>query len=172
VNRVEHASLVDPADAGRFGVLGVAASVQPVWLAGYPSRASFASAGDRVGSVRTAHLFPWNELSQGGALLLFGSDLPASDLLDPVTGIYSAAVRRFPNGEELTPEQRIDADLALRAYTTHPAVAIGWGDRIGKIAVGYEADLVLLDHDPRSGAKGLVDDPMKRMWIAGTSVAP
>ena len=102
--------------------------------------------------------------------MLFGSDLPSSDLYDPVTGLFSAIVRQFPSGEAFAPEQRVDADLAMRAYTTNPATVIGWGDRIGKIAVGYEADLVLLDQDPRGGSKGLGDDPMRTMWIAGSVI--
>jgi predicted amidohydrolase YtcJ len=171
VNRVEHALLVDPSDAKRFGSLGVAASVQPVWLYGYPSRASFLP-DRRLGEARVPHVYPWNELAGGGGLLLFGSDVPSSDLLDPLTGIFSAVLRRFPSGDDFVPAQRIDEELALRAYTTNPAVAIGWGDRIGKIAVGYEADLVLLDHDPRDGARSLGDDPMRRMWIGGQPVEP
>jgi predicted amidohydrolase YtcJ len=169
LNRVEHASLVDPADAPRFGALGVAASVQPGWLYEFGSRAKFVPA-DRVGAVRSAHVYPWNDLAHGGAFLLFGSDLPSGASVDPIMGIYGAAVRKFSNGEPFTPEQRVDADVALRAYTTNPAVAVGWGDRLGKIAAGYEADLVLLDRDPRGGATSTAEDPIRGMWVAGKPV--
>jgi len=37
---------------------------------------------------------------------------------------------------------------ALRAVTSAPASIIGFGDRIGKIAPGYDADLVILSGDP------------------------
>jgi predicted amidohydrolase YtcJ len=169
MNRVEHASMVDAEDAKRFGPLGVAASVQPVWLYEYSSRSGF-GLDRRVGAARVAELYRWNDLARSGAFLLFGSDLPSSDLDDPLTGIFAAANRQFWSGETLTPDQRIDPDLALRAYTTNPAVAIGWGDRIGKIAAGYEADFVILDRDPRSGSKGLADNTLRRTWIAGRVV--
>ena len=46
VNRVEHATLVDPEDAKRFGMLaGCRLRPQPVWLYGYPSRRSSPTSG-------------------------------------------------------------------------------------------------------------------------------
>ena len=43
-------------------------------------------------------------------------------------------------------EQRwLSAAEALRMATESSAVALGWGDQIGRIAVGWRADLVLLD---------------------------
>ncbi len=172
MNRVEHASLVDPADAKRFGALGVAASVQPVWLYGFPSRASLGSLAGRLGSARLARLYPWNDLAKGGALLVFGSDFPSSDLFDPISGIFAAARREVGDGDIVGPDQRLAFELAYRAYTESPAVAVGQGDRLGKIAAGYEADLVLLERDPRASAKSLKDAPLKKMWIAGRAVTP
>lgn len=36
----------------------------------------------------------------------------------------------------------------LRSATTEPAAFLGYGDSLGKVAVGFEADLVLLDKNP------------------------
>jgi predicted amidohydrolase YtcJ len=167
VNRVEHASVVDPVDVPRFAALGVAASVQPIWIHGYAGSQGFILA-KRLGEGRLPELYPWGSLAKAGATLLFGSDLPSSDFFDPVTGIYAAAFRTFADGEPFTPDQRVDGDLALRAYTESPAAAIGFGDRLGRIAVSYQADLVLLDHDPRTGSKSLDEDALRATWIAGT----
>jgi predicted amidohydrolase YtcJ len=171
MNRIEHAAVVAPEDAARFGPLGVAASVQPVWIRGYASLATFVPAR-RLGPARHGRIYPWGDLARGGAFLLFGSDLPSSGLHDPIMGIFGASARQFASGDVFTPEQQVDADLALRAYTENPAVAIGWGDRLGRIAAGYEADMVLLDHDPRTGAKSLADDPVRGLWVAGTARRP
>jgi predicted amidohydrolase YtcJ len=170
VNRVEHAVVVDPVDVPRFAALGVAASVQPIWLYGQAGSQNFLAA-KRLGEGRLSEVYAWNSLAKAGATLLFGSDLPSSDLFDPVTGIYAATFRTFANGEAFTPEQRIEGDLALRAYTENPAAAIGMGDRLGKIAASYQADLVLLDHDPRTGSRSLAEDALRAIWIAGTSIA-
>ena len=47
----------------------------------------------------------------------------------------------------MTPDEGrwIDAAEALRMATEGSAHALGWGDRLGRIAPGFEADLVLLD---------------------------
>jgi guanine deaminase len=39
----------------------------------------------------------------------------------------------------------VGAAEALRMATEHSAHALGWGDRLGRIAPGFAADLVLLD---------------------------
>jgi predicted amidohydrolase YtcJ len=87
-----------------------------------------------------------------------------------VTGIYSATHRRFADGSPFAPDQVVGGDVALRAFTSSPAATIGLGDRLGKLAVGYLADIVLLDRDPRDGAKSLADDPLRRMWVGGTEI--
>jgi hypothetical protein len=165
VNRVEHAAMVDPVDAPRFKALGVAASVQPAWLRGFRSHATFFPE-QHVGADRAATIYPWGMLAQAGATLLFGSDLPASPIVDPLVGLYGATHREFLDGTAFFPEQNIDPDAAIRAFTQSPAEAIGMGDRLGKIAPGYAADLVLLMRDPRT-ARSLADDPIQKVWMAG-----
>ncbi len=169
VNRVEHVNVVDPSDVPRFAALHVAASVQPVWLYGYPSRAAFTYV-TRLGEERAERDgYAWRTLHDAGAVLLFGSDVPSSALYDPVSGIFAAMHREFRNGESFTPEQRLDGDTALRAYTSNAPSIFGWGDRLGRIAVGQLADLIWLDRDPRDGAHSIAEDPLRSMWIGGRS---
>jgi predicted amidohydrolase YtcJ len=164
VNRVEHASLVDPADVPRFHALGVAASVQPIWLS--ETRSGWAS---RLGPERAGRLYPWRALAAAGATLLFGSDLPSARSLDPVAGMAGAVTRKTETGALLGPEQALDPDAALRAFTEAPADAIGAGAWLGRVAPGYAADLVLLERDPR-GARSLAEAPIAAMWIGGARV--
>jgi len=166
VNRVEHAAMIDPADAPRFAALGVAASVQPVWIRGYPNRKSFMPA-NKVGPERASRIYAWGALSD--PTLLFGSDLPSPTNSHPIAGIYGATARTFGDEEAYFPEQNIDFAAAMTASTSAPAEAIGMGNVLGKIAPAFEADLVLLDHDPKN-AKSLTDDPIKKIWIAGRAV--
>jgi imidazolonepropionase-like amidohydrolase len=55
-------------------------------------------------------------------------------------------------------------DEALRAATSQAAACLGLGDRTGRVTAGLEADLLVLDGDPRSDLS-LLDRP--RMVILG-----
>ena len=46
------------------------------------------------------------------------------------------------------PQERIDLETALRAYTVNNAWAAGEEDRKGTLAAGKLANLVVLDRDP------------------------
>jgi imidazolonepropionase-like amidohydrolase len=53
-------------------------------------------------------------------------------------------------------------DAALAAITRVPADALGVGDRVGRIAVGLQGDLVLWDGDPLE-----VTTLAERVWMGG-----
>jgi predicted amidohydrolase YtcJ len=169
VNRVEHATIVDPSDLPRFGSLGVVASIQPSFLVGFKDANQF-SYLTRVGQARLSTVFPWGSLHAAGATLSFGSDMPAGSTYDPISGLDAAISRRFSGGAAFTPNQALDAATAINAYTTVPAMLARVQDRIGTIAPGYLADLVLLDHDPTTGARSLADDPVQHVWVGGEDV--
>jgi imidazolonepropionase-like amidohydrolase len=54
---------------------------------------------------------------------------------------------------------------ALEALTTNPATFLGFGDRVGQIASGYDADLVLWSGDPLDTTSRAL-----RVWIDGAEV--
>ncbi|KQO63049.1 amidohydrolase [Curtobacterium sp. Leaf261] len=54
---------------------------------------------------------------------------------------------------------------ALEALTTNPATFLGFGDRVGQITPGFDADLVLWSGDPLD-----VSSRALRVWIEGASV--
>ena len=59
----------------------------------------------------------------------------------------------------------MDEDLALRALTINPAIAIGIGDRIGSLEVGKDADLVI-----KKGSLFDVRNPIDKVFINGNLV--
>ena len=70
--------------------------------------------------------------------------------LEPLLGIYAAVTRRTLDGKHPSgwvPEQKITVEEALRAYTTTNAWGVYAEGSRGKLAPGYDADLVLLDQD-------------------------
>ena len=141
--RIEHAQHLAPADIPRFARLGVIPSMQP-YHAIDDGRWAGKNIGDRI---RTTYAF--RSLLDTGARLAFGSDWFVAPPT-PLEGIYAAVTRRTlddrnPGG--WVPEQRVSVEEALRAYTVGAAYASFDETSKGKLAVGYLADLAMLDRN-------------------------
>ena len=168
-NRVEHASVIAPEDVPRFGKLGVVASVQPAFMF-VASKKDLVIPQNSLGVERMRGLFLWKSLTDTGATLIGSSDYPSSGRIgpDPIAGLHCLIHRTLGDGTPFMPEERLDPDAALAAYTSQPAEVIGLGKSLGRIEVGYEADLILLDQDPRLAvAKFASQNPPRKIWIAG-----
>ena len=143
-HRIEHVQLLHPDDVGRLAALGIVASMQPIHATQDYEMA------DRYWGDRCATAYAWRSLLDAGALLAFGSDCPVEDL-NPFLGIHAAVTRRRSDGspgpEGWYPEQRLTVEEAVRAYTLGAAQAVGLGDRLGSLAPGKLADLIVLDRD-------------------------
>ena len=105
---------------------------------------------DRFWGARARHSYAWRALLDAGAALAFGTDAPVEPL-DPLPTIVAAILRQSPSGDPpggWRPEQRIDAETALRAHTWGAAYAAGEERRRGTLAPGKLADLTILSADP------------------------
>ncbi len=144
-HRIEHVQLTHPDDAPRLAELGVIASMQPIHAT------SDMEAADRYWGERARHGYAWRTQLQAGAVLAFGSDAPVESP-NPFWGLHAAVTRRRADGspgpEGWHPEERLSLEQALRAYTQGPAYAAGMENRLGKLAPGYHADLIVLQRDP------------------------
>ena len=141
-DRLEHAQLLDPADAARFAGLGVTASVQPIHAAADRDLVESCWEG------RQEHAYAWRRLASGGALLAAGSDAPVESV-NPWLGMFAAVHRRLPSDDrgDWRPAQALSAAEALGAYTLGPARAIGAADE-GNLRIGARADLAVLSVSP------------------------
>lgn len=139
--RIEHAQLLHPDDVARFGRIGVTASVQ---FTHAPSDRDLADAawGDRA---RLA--YAWRALRDAGATLVNGSDAPVEEL-DPLTGLRAAVTRTLDERPAWRPEQALDMAAALEATCAAPAWLAHDEGRRGRLAPGWDADLVVLSRDP------------------------
>lgn len=141
-HRIEHVQIIHPSDAGRLAELDVIASMQPIHAT------SDRSTAVRYWGERTAYAYnPRLQLDQG-ARVAFGSDAPVEPL-NPFIGIH-AAVTRQRDGQPAGgwhPEARLSLQEALLGFTQGPAYAARMEDRLGKLAEGYLADLIVLDRD-------------------------
>ena len=140
--RLEHIQLVREEDLGRFGALGIIASMQPIHC---PSDRDLA---DRYwGPKRTPRAYPWRTLLERGAVLAFGSDAPVEPI-DPLLGIHAAITRRRPGDRDAWfPGQRLTLDEAIHAYTAGAAYSTGREREWGTLEVGMRCDATVVDRD-------------------------
>jgi len=147
--RMIHAQVVEEDDFERFGQLGVIAEVQP-----YHAIDDMRWMEERIGRERCEGAYAFKSLLEGGAVLSFGSDWPGTNAAwypaKPLLGIYAAATRQTLDGEPeggWFPDERIDVETAIRAYTINNAYAAGEEDEKGSLRVGKLADLTVVDRD-------------------------
>ena len=107
-------------------------------------------AEDRLGADRTLGAYAWRSLRESNVRLTFNSDNPGSDH-SIFYGLHSAITRQDKNSE---PEggwyahEAVNADEAVRAYTSWSAYASFREDDTGIIETGRWADLTVMDVDP------------------------
>lgn len=102
---------------------------------------------DRVGEEMEKTSYNWAALYRSGVCISSGSDCPVEPL-DPAKNIFCAVTRkdfnRLPEGGWM-PEQRLTVEEAVACHTIQAAKAVGAEDRLGRIRVGYLADMTVFD---------------------------
>jgi predicted amidohydrolase YtcJ len=149
--RIIHAQhMRGPETAERMAQLSVIAEVQP-----FHAIDDMRWMEERIGPERIRWTYAFRTLHDAGVRLSFGSDWPGTQAswytANPLMGMYAAITRQTPDGEPAggwIPEERVDAETALRAYTVNNAWAEGKEDRKGRLVAGFLADLVVLDQNP------------------------
>ena len=113
--RLEHASIISPANLSRFAELGAIASMQPVFIGEYQRWGV-----DRVGDERAPWIMPIRDLLESGARLASSTDYPASDSGDPRTTLNGLVNRTGFDGEPAGGwfvDQSIDVNTALQSMS-------------------------------------------------------
>lgn len=155
-HQIAHIDLVCASDIERMSGLGIIANVSPLWARRDPVLVE-TKLPLLTPSQQERH-FAYGSLSRAGIPVAFGSDWPVSTP-DPIAGLHTAvnrtaapddphAMDHRSRHEPLLPHERMTLAAALDAYTTQAARACRLEGRVGSVAVGKEADLVLLDRDP------------------------
>jgi len=147
--RIIHAQVLrGPETAERMARLGVIAEVQP-----YHAIDDMRWMEERIGE-RARWAYAFRTLQEAGVRLSFGSDWPGTNASwypsSPLLGIYAAVTRQTLGGEPEEgwfPEERVDLETALRAYTINNAWAAGEEEIKGSLEPGKLADIVVVDRD-------------------------
>jgi len=144
-HRIEHAQVVRPEDIPKFAQLGIIASMQPTH-----ATSDMRWAEVRLGPARVRGAYAWKSLLDAKARLAFGSDFPVEDP-NPLLGLYAARTRQdlegHPSGGWM-PQERLDGEQALRAFTVGAAYASFSEGRRGTLGVGRDADFTAFSVDP------------------------
>ncbi|MDZ5619848.1 amidohydrolase family protein [Nocardioides sp. HM23] len=173
-HHIAHLQLVHPDDVPRFKELGVSANIQALWACLDDQMVELTI--PFLGEERANRQYPFGDLHRAGARLVAGSDWPVSTP-DPLAALH-VAVNRMAYGvdgaagtEPFLPEQALDVETAFAAYTAGSAW-INHLDRAGRVAPGYDADLVVLDTDPIQDPVSIGAAKVVSTWIDGQQVYP
>lgn len=145
-HEIGHCAFIDAADHPRFAALGAVAEMSPrLWFPNPITPGQVAV----LGPARTQRCHAIRSLLDAGAELTYGSDWPAaaSDA-NPWVGLAGMLTRRNPFGlfEGAVGEgEAIPLAKALPLFTVNAARSMRLEHRIGALAPGRSADVVVLD---------------------------
>jgi len=170
-HHLAHLQVVDPADVPRFRELGATANLQALWACHEPQMDELTI--PFLGGDRAQRQYPFGDLHRSGATLALGSDWPVTTP-DPLAALHVAVNRRPPGVADVEPlgaDQALPLPVALAAYTAGSAHVNGVERCSGRIAVGLEADLVVLDRDPFAAPPEEISAAgVHRTYVAGVLV--
>jgi predicted amidohydrolase YtcJ len=168
-NTITHLQLVDADDFPRFKEFDVIPVVQPFWHFKQPG--AWEPIEHPVLGERAETEWPLKSFVDNGAIPVFSSDYPVTNVPSPFYAIEIAITRNLPDGpaygvpDDITdiddptyllgPGERLDIKSAIRGYTANAAYSIFAEDIVGTLEVGKSADVIVIDQDL------FVIDPLK-----------
>ncbi len=166
-HQVVHVECVHEADLDRFADLGVVACMQPRHCA--PEIVQ--QWRENVGEQRWRYAWPMRSLAERGTTLAFSSDWNVAEM-DPLVGLYTAMTRADLDGRRSwVPEECVDLETALHAYTWGSAYSVGAEDDRGDLSVGSFADLAVFSADLFAvDPSGLLDARVDLTMVGGQVV--
>jgi predicted amidohydrolase YtcJ len=167
--RIIHTQVISgPEVAARMARNGIVAEVQP-----YHAIDDMRWMEERIGE-RSRWAYAFRTLHDAGVVLSFGSDWPGTNAswytASPWHGVYAAVARQTLDGEPAGgwfPEERVDVETALRAYTVNNAWVAGEENDKGALKPGFLADIVVSDRDPFRIAPSELKDIRVLLTVTG-----
>jgi len=154
-HRIEHASVLNRSLIKRMKDLDVIASIQPTFTI------SDFWIPQRVGAERARLVYPFKTLMKSGVVIAGSSDCP-TEILNPILGIHAAVTRGG-----FVPEESLDVDEAIRAFTINAAYASFEEQSKGSIEEGKLADFTVLSKDITRIPSGRIKDVRVEMTVVG-----
>jgi hypothetical protein len=162
-----HEQFVLPGDFPRFRELGVISALQLLWATAEPDTIEI------VKPYLDPEIYRWQyparSILDNGGVISGASDWPVSSA-NVFWAIYQAETRKGPEGV-LDAAQDMPREAMFYAYTRNSARAMNLLDKIGSLAPGKRADLILIDRDVLTISPEEMRDA-KILWtmVAGKTV--
>jgi predicted amidohydrolase YtcJ len=158
-----HEQFVLPEDFPRFRELGVISALQLLWAEASPDTIEIVK--PYLASEIYRWQYPARSILDNGGVISGASDWPVSSA-NVFLAIYQAETRKGSEGI-LDASQDMPREAMFYAYTRNSARAMNLLDRIGSLAPGKRADLILIDRDVLT----ISSDEMHDATILWTMVA-
>lgn len=164
--RIEHAAVTLKDDVSRMKSMGVHASMQP------PHLITDIAVCDKYLPSRCNRAYVLREMLKAGVTLAFGSDAPVVPA-DPRHTLFAAIARKTLDGGPKGgwfPEQSLTIKETLSCCCLGPALSIGAGGVLGRVAPGCAADLSVFVENPLGTEPEALLELTVRMTIVGGRV--
>ena len=145
---IVHAQLIAASDLPRFAELDVIANYQPLWCYLDPMNKELIA--PRIGDERNNRQYQLASMVKSGARISYGSDWPVTSYV-PLEALAVPTHRQSPEGfplEGWSAHESISIEESLSFYTQGVAYQNFIENRVGKLEVGFEADLIILSENP------------------------
>ncbi len=144
-HRIIHCQLTDLELIERIADQNLYVDAQPTFVS-----SDYEIVPEKIGQNRSLNTYAWKTMLDRGVVVAGGSDCPVEDFA-PLDGLRAAITRQDSNGNPLGgwhPWENLSVFEALKMFTVNPAAATFEEESKGKLAPGYQADLVVLSEDP------------------------
>ena len=139
-----HLQITDRAQLETIADMQIGVIYQPIFL-----QYDLHIVDKRIDEKLASTSYAFNTLAELNGKIAYSTDSPV-EACNPFYNIYCAVLRQDYNGypeEGFYPKERVDVAKAIDAYTLGSAYVEFAEKNKGRLLVGYEADLVVLDQD-------------------------
>jgi predicted amidohydrolase YtcJ len=128
------------------------------------------------GSYYEQNVYPFKGVKDAGGTLVAGSDAPVNTAdPQPFVNMAMAVTRRFPGGQQESPQQTVSIRDVLDAYTINGARFLSRDAEAGSLQAGKSADFVIVNQDilnlaDHGDADSIATTRVLETWFQGKRV--
>lgn len=159
-NALCHLQMLRKQDIKRLCDLNAVAVVAPLWMA--REEEYYKQSVSYIGEKRTFYGYPLKSFIDNNGIIAFHSDFPVSSQMSFQRSLYMACTRNMPGNDDFyqwNANEVISREDALAGVTTGPAYSVMQENHLGKLQIGYVANMVVYDTN-------FLSDPLEKVGKA------